>query len=110
MIKGQDKLNTIYKNISPHLGFVSNLTFAALSLVEGGAENTFGLIILTAAFVFIYSSFVPGKYSGTPMNFLNFMFLKRFNMINYTQEEAIQYKLKAAGNVIHTGTDINGNM
>jgi hypothetical protein len=54
----------------------------SLSLVEGGAENILGLKTLTAAFVFICSNLVPGRYSGTPMNFLNFIFLKRLRMIN----------------------------
>ena len=87
---------------------MSILTLAALSLVEGGALKILGLITLTAAFVFIFSSLVPGKYSGTPMNFLNFMFLNKFKMMSYTRELEIQYRLKAAGKVIQTGTDING--
>jgi hypothetical protein len=69
----------------------------------------------------ILSSLVPGKYSGTPTNALNFVLRKRFNIMSWTIELAIQYKLKAyiivkgvliftAGKVIQMGTEIKGRM
>jgi hypothetical protein len=33
---------------------------------------------------------VPGKYSGTPINFLNFIFLNKFKIMSYTNELEIQ--------------------
>ncbi len=87
---------------------LSIFILAALSFVDGGEENTLGLITLAAALVFNYSSLVPGRYSGTPINFLNFMFLKRLRITSYIKELEIQYMLKAAGNVIQTGTEIRG--
>jgi len=70
--------------------------------------ESYAALALNADFALSRSSFDPGKYYGMPQKSRNDSILNRLTERSCTPAVTSQYRLKAEGNVIHMGTEMNG--